>query len=155
MGRIEGHHFLTKEMFPKLLLGRLEVEPRGLVIERPQKDGFTNSACLPLFAGHRMWLGWLGHEQLWRGYREDLPQRQQRLFEFFDAQMQEPERWLAAQGIDYVLWYQPADTDELWKKINSAISGRYGWIELFRHEWEGGPRVGFWRRLDAPAKAGD
>lgn len=153
VGRIEGHYFLTKELFPRLVLSRLEVEPRGLVIERPQKDGFTNSACLPLFAGHRMWLGWLGHEQLWRGYRDDLPQRQQRLFEFFDGRMGEPGRWLVAQKIDYVLWYQPEDTDELWKKINAAIADRYAWVELFRHDWEGGPRAGFWRRLDSGAAA--
>ncbi|MBL9194251.1 MAG: hypothetical protein JNJ82_17995 [Opitutaceae bacterium] len=153
-GKIEGHHFLTKDMFPRVLLGRLKLEPAGVVIERPQKDAFTNSACLPLFAGHRMWLGWLGHEQLWRGYREDLPQRQQRLFEFFNGEMPDPLPWLQGQGIDYVLWYQEGDTTELWRKLHAKLSPGYLWVELFTHEFENGTKLGYWKAPAAAVPAG-
>jgi len=152
-GKIEGHHFLTKELFPRVLIGRLQREPTGTVIERPQKDGFTNSACVPLFAGHRMWLGWLGHEQLWRGYREDLPQRQQRLFEFYNGEMADPRPWLKGQGIDYVLWYQEADTTEIWQKLNERLSPDYVWLELFTHEFENGRKLGYWKL--APSRPRD
>jgi hypothetical protein len=147
-GRIEGHHFLTKEMFPRLMLDRLKNESPGVVIERPNKEGFTNSACLPLFAGHRLWLGWVGHQQLWRGFREDLPQRQERLFAFFEGRMENPARWLRAQGIDRVLWYQEADTTELWRTIDARLGDEYRWVEMFTYEHENGRKLGFWRRAE-------
>ena len=37
MGKLEGHYFLTKEEFPRLMLGRLKVEKPGVVIERPRR----------------------------------------------------------------------------------------------------------------------
>ncbi|HRE82441.1 MAG TPA: DUF2298 domain-containing protein [Opitutaceae bacterium] len=148
MGKIDGTYFLTREMFPRLILGRLKEEPTGVVIERPTKDGFTNSACLPLFAGHRMWLGWLGHEQLWRGYREDLPLRQDTLFKFFDGQLPASREWLLGQGIDYVLWYQEADSTALWTLLNEQLKPSYLWVEIFTHDYENGRKVGFWRRME-------
>lgn len=147
MGKMEGHAFLTKEMFPRLMLDRLKQEKRGVVIERPNKDAFTNSACLPLFAGHSLWLGWLNHEQLWRGYREDLPQRQAALFKFFNGEMAKPREWLLANGIDYVLWYQEQDTLALWQKINMEMGPDYLWVEIFAHDFENGPKAGFWKRI--------
>ena len=39
MGKIEGHYFLTKDEFPRLMLGRLKVEAPGVVIERPEEKG--------------------------------------------------------------------------------------------------------------------
>lgn len=145
IGKIEGHYFLTKEMFPKLIYARLKSEPKGVVIERPTKDGFTNSACLPLFAGHRLWLGWLGHEQLWRGYRDDLPQRQERLFKFYNGELAEAATWLRAEGIDYVLWYQEADTTELWKKVNAQLAPDFDWVEIFTYDFENGRKAGMWK----------
>jgi len=144
-GKIDGTYFLTKEMFPRLVLGSLKEEPAGVVIERPNKDAFTNSACLPLFAGHRMWLGWLGHEQLWRGYREDLPQRQAAVFKFYEGGFAGSADWLEAQGIDYILWYQEADTTELWKKIDEQVKSKFVWVELFTHDYENGRKAGYWK----------
>lgn len=146
-GKIEGHYFLTKEMFPRLVLGRLQQESPGVVIERPNKDAFTNSACLPLFAGHRMWLGWLNHEQLWRGYREDLPQRQASLFSFFNGGMTHAREWLLSNDIDYVLWYQEQDSLALWRKINAEVGPDYLWVEVFTHDFENGNKAGFWKRM--------
>ena len=66
-GQLEGTNFLTRNEFPRLMLGRLKVEKPGVVIERPDREGaFTNQAVLPLLAGQRMWLGWYNHELLWR-----------------------------------------------------------------------------------------
>jgi hypothetical protein len=114
-----------------------------VVIERPKKDSFTNSACLPLFAGHKMWLGWLAHEQLWRGYREDLAQRQERLFQFYNGEMPDPARWLEAQGIDYAIWFQPEDTAVLWDKIDKTLEPDYVWCEIYTTPE--GAKIGFWK----------
>jgi uncharacterized membrane protein len=149
MGKIDGTYYLTKEEFPRLMLGRLKVEKPGIVIERPEEQGgFTNSAVIPLFAGQRMWLGWWGHELLWRENSEDIRRRHDRLMLFYSGGISAPEagKWLLAQGIDYVLWYRPGDTPELWKKMNDIIGSDYIWCDILTYQNEDGRKVGFWRR---------
>lgn len=147
---LEGTRFITKNDPAKFMLARLKLEPTGVVIERPNKDSFTNSACLPLFAGHRMWLGWVGHELLWHGYASDIGQRQERLMQFFAGEMPEPATWLASQNIDYVLWYQDADTNEVWAKLDEALRAKFIWQEIFTAP--DGRKTGLWRRAQFASK---
>ncbi len=152
MGKIEGTYYLTKEEFPRLMLGRLKVEKPGVVIERPdEKGGFTNSAVIPLFAGQRMWLGWWGHELLWRENREDVRRRHDRLMLFYSGGIPDAGKWLVAQGIDYVLWYRPGDTPELWEKINKLVAPEYVWCDILTYQNEDGRRVGLWKRAPGVA----
>jgi hypothetical protein len=155
MGKMEGATYLTKDEFPRLMLGRLKVEKPGVVAERPDNAGaFTNSAVIPLFAGQRMWLGWYGHELLWREFREDVRRRHDSLVTLFDGEMPDAGKWLAAQGIDYVLWYRPGDTPDLWDKVNKSVSPEYIWCDILTYENgnEDGRRVGLWKRVPAPAR---
>jgi hypothetical protein len=146
VGKIEGTYYLTKDEFPRLMLGRLKVEKPGVVVERPDTEGgFVDSSVLPLFAGQRMWLGWYGHELLWRAFREDVRRRHDELFKLFDGEKPEAGKWLVAQGIDYVLWYRPGDTPALWEKVNKTIGAGYTWCDILTYP-EDGRRVGFWRR---------
>jgi hypothetical protein len=151
VGHMEGTTYLTKDEFPRLMLGRLKVEKPGVVAERPDDaGGFTNSAVIPLFAGQRMWLGWYGHELLWRAYREDVRKRHERLVSLFDGEIPDAGVWLAAQGIDYVLWYRVGDTPELWTKVNAEVGPQYIWVDILTYQNENGDpnaqRVGFWKR---------
>ena len=150
MGWLEGTRYLTKDEFPRLMLGRLKVEKPGVVIERPDKEGgFTNSAVIPLFAGQRMWLGWWGHELLWRENGEDVRRRHARLMQFYAGGVPDAGRWLLAQGIDYVLWYRPGDTPQLWEKVNKTVSPEYVWCDILTYQDEDGRRVGLWKRAGA------
>jgi hypothetical protein len=150
MGWLEGTRYLTKDEFPRLMLGRLKVEKPGVVIERPDKEGgFTNSAVIPLFAGQRMWLGWWGHELLWRENGEDVRRRHDRLMQFYAGGVPDAGRWLLAQGIDYVLWYRPGDTPQLWEKVNKTVSPEYVWCDILTYQDEDGRRVGLWKRAGA------
>jgi uncharacterized membrane protein len=147
VGKIEGHYFLTKDEFPRLMLGRLKLEKQGVVVERPEKEGgFTNSAVIPLFAGQQMWLGWWGHELLWRENREDIRRRHDKLTLFYDGNVPDGGKWLAAQGVDYVLWYRPGDTPALWDKLNQSLGSDYIWCDILTYQDEDGRRVGFWKR---------
>ena len=147
VGKIEGTHYLTKDEFPRLMLGRLKVEKPGVLIERPdEKGGFTDSAVIPLFAGQQMWLGWWGHELLWRENREDVRRRHDTLMRFYAGGMDGAGKWLLSQGIDYVLWYRPGDTPELWEKINKQVSPEYIWTDILTYQNEDGRRVGLWRK---------
>jgi len=147
VGRLDGTYFLTKDEFPRMMLGRLRLEKPGVAIERPdEQGGFTNSAVLPLFSGQRMWLGWWGHELLWRANREDVRRRHDLLMQFYAGAIPEAGKWLVAQGIDYVLWYRVADTPQLWETINKAVGPQYIWCDILTYQDEDGRRVGFWRR---------
>jgi hypothetical protein len=155
IGRIEGTTYLTRDEFPRLMLGRLKVERPGVVAERPESaGGFTNSAVIPLFAGQRMWLGWYGHELLWRAFREDVRRRHDSLVSLFDGAMPDAGNWLAAQGIDYVLWYRPGDTPELWNKVNASVGPKYIWCDILTYEngTDTARRVGLWKRAHPVAR---
>jgi hypothetical protein len=98
-----------------------------------------------------MWLGWYGHELLWRGYPADISRRNDQLELFYDGRMPNAGRWLRAQGIDYVLWYRPGDTPELWEKISAGMGPAYVWTDILTYPEEG-RRVGFWRRVRPAAR---
>ena len=155
IGKLEGTNYLTREEFPRLMLGRLKIERPGVVAERPESaGGFTNSAVIPLFAGQRMWLGWYGHELLWRAYREDVRRRHDSLVSLFDGTMPDSGKWLVAQGIDYVLWYRPGDEPELWGKVNSSVGPEYIWCDILTYEngSDAARKVGLWKRAHAAAR---
>jgi hypothetical protein len=146
MGQMDGTHFLTKDEFPRLMLGRLRLEKPGVVVERPDQEGaFTNFSVLPLFAGQRMWLGWFGHELLWHGYPEDIRRRHDRLMLLYSGGIPDAGKWLSAQHIDYVLWYRPGDTPQLWEAINKSVAPEYTWCDIITYQNEDGRRAGFWR----------
>jgi hypothetical protein len=151
-GKLEGTNYLVKEEFSRLMLGRLRLERPGVVVERPEKEGgFTNSAVIPLFAGQSMWLGWYGHELLWREFREDIRRRHDRLMRLYEGGIPDAGTWLMAQGIDYVLWYRPGDTPELWEKVNRTMGPGYLWTDILTYP-DDGRRVGFWRRIRAAGR---
>jgi len=54
-------------------------------------------------------------------------------------------------GIDYILWYRPGDTPELWAKVNKAVSPDYIWTDILTYESPNndGRRVGLWKRAPA------
>jgi uncharacterized membrane protein len=155
IGRMEGTTYLTRDEFPRLMLGRLKLEKPGVVAERPDTEGaFTNSSVIALFAGQSMWLGWYNHELLWRAYREDVRSRHERLVALFNGEMPHAGKWLASQGIDYVVWYRPGDVPELWKKVNDSVGPEYYWMDILTYQDEHGDgrRVGLWKRAPRTAR---
>ncbi len=153
VGRIDGTAYLTQNEFPRLLLSRLKLEKPGVVVERPEAaGGFTDSAVLPLFAGHRMWLGWFGHELLWRNNREDVRRRHDELLQLYEGERAGAGAWLAGQGVDYILFYRPGDSPPVWGKLNRELAPEYIWCDILTFDNEDGRRVGFWRR--APSGGG-
>ncbi|MDX2188147.1 MAG: hypothetical protein SFV32_14535 [Opitutaceae bacterium] len=143
-GRLQGDAYLKATDSSRIMLTRLSQEPKGIVMERPNKDSYTNSASLPLFAGHRMWLGWVGHEALWRGYSGDIWQRQDNLNKLFAGEMENAGEWASVHGADYVLWYQEQDTNELLEVVGTGMKSHYLWKEIF--VTPEGKRVGYWVR---------
>lgn len=143
VGYLEGHRFITKEAPARLLLQRLEREPRGLAIEDPRDSGSEGLASLPLYAGHRLWLGWDGYEGLWRGFPEDVARRRRTLVDFYEGTLTGSAEWLLSEGVDYVLFYRVTDTVARWKTLDQRIGRAYVWCEIM--VWEDRV-IGFWKR---------
>lgn len=144
-GQLEGHAFLTVRPECRILLQRLRVEPRGVVVQDPRAAGEPALVSVPLHAGHAMWLGWDGYSSLWRGFPEDVPHRRRRVEAAFDGLDPDAGTWMAAEGIDYVLFFREQETRERWVVIDQALRRNYLWCELYR---DGDRPVGFWRRVD-------
>jgi len=152
-GHLEGYYLLTRDENTKLILDRLTVEKPGVVAERPDpQGGFTDSGIIPLFAGKQLWLGWAGHELLWRSFKDEIRRRFAGITMVFNGEMPDAGKWLSAQGIDYVLWYRPDDTPELWEKVNRSIGPGYEWLDLRIYPDQDPRKVGFWRRARQGAK---
>jgi hypothetical protein len=148
---MEGTYYLTKDEFPRLMLGRLKVEKPGVVVERPDKEGgFTNSAVIPLFAGQRMWLGWYGHELLWREYREDVRRRHDQLVSSSTARCPTRASGSWPRGLTTCSGTGRGDTPELWEKVNKADRPRGTSGATSSPTPEDGRRVGFWKRARPP-----
>ncbi len=146
-GHMDGTAYLMKDEASRLMLTRLRLEKPGIVVEHPeQAGGFTDSAVLPLFAGHTMWLGWAGHEGLWRGYRRDIETRHAELMQLYGAGRPDAGHWLYAQGIDYILFYRTGDAPALWERMDKELSPEYVWCDILTDPGTFGRRVGFWKR---------
>jgi len=152
-GHLEGSYLLTQDENSRFILDRLSVERPGVVVERPDRQGgFTDSAVIPLFAGKQLWLGWSGHELLWRSFKDEIRRRFTALTLLYGGDLPDAGKWLGAQGIDFVLWYRPDDTPELWEKVNRSIGPGYEWLDVrvFQEKDLDVRKVGYWRRV-APA----
>lgn len=141
VGRLDGAAYLTVN-HDHLLLDYLQAVRKGVTVEHPELD-FTNGSAMTLLGGQKTYLGWLGHEQLWRGYPFEAQYRYDRLQEFYQGNMANAGTWMLAQGVDYILWFKSQDQDQLWDKVDSTLHPEYAWHEFY---YDRGHRVGLWER---------
>lgn len=145
VGQLNGAAFLTSvrdNIHDHLLFDYLEAAPKGVVAEHPEPD-VTNTSAMTLLSGQRAYLGWAGHEQLWRGFPLEIQYRYDRLQEFYKGDMPNAGTWMLAQGIDYILWFKTEDLDQLWEKVDLTLHPDYVWHEFY---YDRGHRVGLWER---------
>ena len=142
--KLEGDAYLRKDESTRHLLDQLTLEPPGIAIERPNPNSFTNSAVVPLFAGKQMWLGWVGHELLWHGYAQPINQRMEKVEALYKGYIDGIKVWPEVEKVDYILWYQTADTNELWARLDIFLKDHYTWRDAYTTPE--GKKVGYWRR---------
>ena len=145
MGRLEGNAAVTKDRIERAILEYLQVQPRGVVLQRPLRGSYTSAPSIALFAGQMAFLGWSEHENLWRGQRADVMLRDAAVKRFYAGEMPNAAEWLLQNRIDHVLWLKaeaqlPAGTFE---RLDEQLRSGYFWIEFYR---VGEFRVGVWSR---------
>ena len=148
-GRLSGDGAITGDNIEKAILGFLEAQPRGIVLQRLETGAFTPAPALTLFAGHQAFMGWPAHEKLWRGLRADVALREAQVNHFYAGEMSDAVQWLLQNRIDFVLWLKsegklPTGTFD---KIDEQIRPAFYWQEYYR---AGDFRVGVWSRRIRP-----
>ena len=148
-GRLSGDAAITNDNIEKAILAFLEVQPRSIVLQRPETGAFTPSPALTLFARQQAFLGWPAHEQLWRGGRVDVTIRDMQVKRFYAGEMTDSAQWLLQNHIDFVLWLKPEGKlpAGTFDKIDEQIRSAYYWQEYYR---AGEFRVGIWSRRVQP-----
>lgn len=166
MGELDGAAFLITDkgnpnLNDRLLFNYLRTAPKGVVVEHPDTD-FTNYVAMTTLSGQQALLGWLGHEQLWRGYLYELQYRYDKIKALYDGNLPNAGEWMRTQGVDYILWFkndgaeqpwgQSIDSEALWNKINASLQPQYAWHEFYHEPTR---RVGLWerRKTDPIAKS--
>ncbi len=144
-GRLSGDGAITSDNIEKVILEFLAVQPRSIVLQRPETGAFTPAPALTLFSGQQAFMGWPEHEKLWRGLRADVSLREAQVRSFYSGEMADPVQWLLQNRIDFVLWLKaeyklPTGTFE---KLDAQLRPAYYWQEYYR---AGDFRVGVWSR---------
>lgn len=143
-GVLTGDAYLLDDPATSALYTQLKVLPYGLTIERPDGVAFTNTSGMSLMSGKPSWLGWLGHEQLWRGYAPELQQRFDKITAFYTGTSPDVE-WLWANHITYILWYKALDDEKSRLKLAALLADHYTWVETFK---AGDRSTGYWVLTD-------
>jgi uncharacterized membrane protein len=145
MGRMSGDAWLTADRVDKAILEYLRAQPPGIVLQRPARGAFTESPGLTMHAGQTSFLGWPGHENLWRGYRVDIGIRENQVARFYRGELEDSADWLTQNHVDHVLWLRPEgeQPEGSFDRIQLQISGAYYWREFDR---QGERRIGVWSR---------
>jgi hypothetical protein len=94
-------------------------------------------------------VGWIGHEQLWRGYPSELWLYMEEIPRFYEGTLPDPLDWLQKNRVDYVLWLKTDYEGDLAKragvrqKIHEQIKNDFFWRDFYVAE----PfRIGMWER---------
>jgi Uncharacterized membrane protein (DUF2298) len=155
VGQLDGAGFLFvdkkgNKINDRLLLSYLQTAPKGVVIEHPGKD-FSNYDALSTLSGQQSYLGWFGHEGLWRGYPEDIQYRYKMMTDLYNGELPNAGEYMQVQGVTYILWFKDIsagklwkndiDLDDLWGKVDSSLHPQYIWHEFYRTDQR---RVGLW-----------
>ncbi len=144
-GRMSGDAWITADAVERAILEHLRSQPPGIVLQRPAQGAFTASPGLTMLAGQTAFLGWPGHEKLWRGSRVDVGIREEQVARFYRGDLDGAADWLVQNRIDHVLWLKGEDgmPPGSFDRIQAQIGAAYYWREFHR---EGEKHVGIWSR---------
>jgi uncharacterized membrane protein len=143
-GQLDGAAIIRDDAGEKVMLDLLRHSPPTIVLQRMPTGAYTAQPALTIFAGQTAFLGWPNHENVWRGNRSDIEVRRHEVELFFRGEIPDSSRWLADNGIGFVLWGR--DENQLppltFDRLNDLIKDRYIWHGYYE---VGTYHVGLWQ----------
>lgn len=143
-GKLNAASIYTHDATVRDMFNYLEKAPYGIVLENCYGDAYTDSGIYSAFAAKPTVLGWPSHVSLWRGGISRVWHLKDDIQRFYAGNMIDPEKWLLANKIQYIVW----NTNDIkqpntWKKISNAIVDNYYWISFQPRHLS---PIGFWVR---------
>lgn len=133
----------------RFFLENIKALPKDDVfVERPGDD-FTDYGLMTLLSNHRNLIGWVGHEELWRGTPPTVRYRYNNVKKLYDGTLLDAGNYLSIQGVDIILWFKKEDKSDLWVKVNDTVKNRYVWYDFLTED--NGNKIGYWRRIKDPS----
>jgi uncharacterized membrane protein len=128
-GKLQGNYWLIKDLQYQSLFNYFKDAPKGLSLEYPYQAAYSKATALSLFADKPSFIGWAGHEALWRNSAWFITNREAEAMQFFQGKMTNSVGWLLQNDIKYVIW-DPVLNPTIapnFNTINAQIIGSYEW----------------------------
>jgi uncharacterized membrane protein len=138
-GQLDGAGAVREDAGERVILDVLRRAPPSIVLQRIPKDAYVMQPVLTMLAGQTAFLGWPGHEDVWRGYRADIDARRRDVDAFYRGEL--GSAWLKLNQIRYVLWLREDNTLQSFDKVDAAIEDRFAWRGYYEADEY---RVGLW-----------
>lgn len=142
-GKLHGHYWVSQDEQIRALLNFLVDQPKGVTLEYPYQAAYSKQGAISLFADKPTFLGWPGHEALWRNSAWFIDNRSNQIVQFYQGKMPNAADWLKQNNIQYVIWDGKSNPSIAanFDTINGQIIGDYQW------QWfDVGAPIGVWVR---------
>ena len=144
VGRIQGHHWATKQLVNRDIYHFLKQRPVGIVLENMPKEAYMESSTYAIFNNKPVLLGWPSHVKVWHGDVAQVWSTVQDIRTFYNGKLGNEVQWLLAREVKYIV-LSPKDDASHFSTINHRIRSHYNWFGFNR---DGEQPVGIWVRRD-------
>ena len=142
-GKLTGDAWVGRRSWGQIdMLSHLKAAPKGLVLEEVGYEAYMDQSGIALLAEQPSLVGWINHENLWRGNPPLINRLAQNIEQFYKGENAQALDWLLQNNVRYVLvTARKPMTPETQAKIHAQIGSAYSWQEISRD-----PLVGLWIR---------
>lgn len=142
-GKLTGDAWVGGRSWGQIdMLSYLKAAPKGVVLEEVGYEAYMDQSGIALLAEQPSLIGWINHENLWRGNPPLINRLAQNIEQFYKGENAQALDWLLQNNVRYVLvTARKPMTPETQAKIQAQIGSAYSWQEISRD-----PLVGLWIR---------
>ena len=142
-GNLSGEAWVPyRSWAQKDLLDHIKGSPKGVVLENIGYEAYMDQSGIALLAEQPSLIGWINHENLWRGNPPAIARLAKNIEQFYKGENPNARDWLLQNQVRYVLvTARKPMAPEVQAKIQAQIGSAYSWQEFGKD-----PLVGVWVR---------
>lgn len=145
VGRLEGHHWYTRDPAKRQAFEFLAAAPDGIVLENVRADAYSNTSIYGIFNGKPVLLGWPSHLNTWHGQVPRVWQMRDEIQAFYRGENDQALQWLLGHNVRYVVFTRE-DGMRHFETIHQQIGSHFLWQEFSHSQAQ---KTGIWVRIDS------